>query len=107
MQQVSNATVSSRPTNAMSGFTATDIKPALGIDFTYFADITLLLQSTGKVFGEIDEGERDRQFGAPGLRGLVEVLKSRVGVSLDLSALCALTCIDLRQESSRRIADST
>lgn len=70
----------------MSGFTATDIKPALGIDFTYFADITLLLQSTSKVFGEIDEGERDRQFGAPGLRGLVEVLKSRVGVSLDLSA---------------------
>jgi DNA repair protein RAD51 len=68
----------------MSTFTATDVKPALGTDFTYFSDISLLVQSTGKVFGEIDEGERDRQFGAPGLRGVVEVLKNRVGVSCSL-----------------------
>lgn len=57
------------------------MKPALGVGFTYFADITLLVQSTGKIFGEIDEGERDRTYNKPGLRGVVEVLKSRVSVS--------------------------
>lgn len=78
--KVTNATASARPTNPASIFTATDVKPALGVGFTYFADITLLLQTTGKVFGEIDEGERDRVWKAPGLRGVVEVLKSRISV---------------------------
>ncbi|KAI9635054.1 P-loop containing nucleoside triphosphate hydrolase protein [Dioszegia hungarica] len=73
-----NATASSRPTNSASTFTATDVKPALGVGFSYFADITLMVQSTGKLFGEIDEGERDRAFSKPGLRGVVEVMKSRV-----------------------------
>lgn len=78
---MTNATASAKPSNPASHFTATDVKPALGVDFTYFADITLLVQSTGRVFGEIDEGERERAWKAPGLRGVVEVLKSRVSVS--------------------------
>jgi DNA repair protein RAD51 len=40
-----------------------------------------MVQSTGKLFGEIDEGERDRAFSKPGLRGVVEVMKSRVSVT--------------------------
>jgi DNA repair protein RAD51 len=48
-----------------------------------------MIQSSGKLFGELDEGVRDRAFNKPGLRGVVEVMKSRVSVSsLDL-----LTCL--------------
>lgn len=43
--------------------------------------MTLLLQETGKLFGLLDEGERERARSAPGLRAVVEVLKSRVSVS--------------------------
>jgi hypothetical protein len=38
------------------------------------------MQETGKLFGMVDEGERDRIRREPGLRAVVEVLKSRVSV---------------------------
>jgi DNA repair protein RAD51 len=41
------------------------------------------MQETGKLFGMMDAGERDRVRTAPGLRTVVEVLKSRVSVSRD------------------------
>ncbi|EIW72631.1 hypothetical protein TREMEDRAFT_70770 [Tremella mesenterica DSM 1558] len=75
---VINTTVSSSPINPLSNFSPTTIKPALGIAFGYCADVTLLIQETGKVFGLVDEEERDRVRRKPGLRGVVEVLKSRV-----------------------------
>lgn len=66
----------------MSVFSTTTVKPALGVSFSFFADITLLLQETGKVFGMADEVERERVRERPGLRGVVEVIKSRVTVGL-------------------------
>jgi DNA repair protein RAD51 len=60
----------------------TTIRPALGTAFTYFADVTLLVQETGKLFGQVDEEERERVRKQPGLRAVVEVLKSRVSVSV-------------------------
>lgn len=80
-RQITNSTSSSRPRNLASIFTGTDVKPALGTGFTYLADTTLLVQSTGKLFGGIDEGERDRVWEKPGLRAVVEVIKSRTCVS--------------------------
>lgn len=72
---------SSVPVNPLSAFSTTTVKPSLGREFTYTSDIELLLQDTGKVFGLADENERNRAGSAPGLRVLVEVVKSRVGVS--------------------------
>lgn len=78
--QITNSTASSVPTNRSSQFSNTTIKPSLGTSFTYFSDISLLVQETGKVFGMGDIVERDRIRSGPGLRGLVEVLKSRASV---------------------------
>ncbi|TYJ55899.1 hypothetical protein B9479_003422 [Cryptococcus floricola] len=75
---VINSTVTSFPTNPLSRFNKTNIKPALGTAFTYCTDATLLVQETGKVFGMMDEEERERVRRAPGLRALVEVVRSRV-----------------------------
>ncbi|RSH92609.1 hypothetical protein EHS25_008054 [Saitozyma podzolica] len=72
---------SSLPNNAHSSFSMTTIRPALGTAFTYFADMTLLVQETGKLFGQVDEEERERVRKQPGLRAVVEVLKSRVSPS--------------------------
>jgi DNA repair protein RAD51 len=77
---VINAHATSVPTNPLSRFSATSIKPALGSSFTFTSDISLLIQETGKLFGMVDEGERERIRTAPGLRAVVEVLKSRVSV---------------------------
>jgi DNA repair protein RAD51 len=71
------------PTNPYSRFSATSIKPALGSAFAFASDVTILMQETGKLFGMMDAGERDRVRTAPGLRTVVEVLKSRVSVSRD------------------------
>ena len=38
------------------------------------------MQETGRLFGMVDEGERERIRTQPGLRAVVEVLKSRVSV---------------------------
>jgi DNA repair protein RAD51 len=57
------------------------VKPSLGTAFGYCADVTLLVQETGKLFGMVDEAERERTKNAPGLRAVVEVIKSRVAVS--------------------------
>ncbi|KIR43308.1 hypothetical protein I307_03611 [Cryptococcus deuterogattii 99/473] len=73
-----NATVTCIPTNPLSRFNKLNIKPALGSSFTYTTDATLLVQETGKVFGMLDEEERERIKKAPGLRGSVEVVRSRV-----------------------------
>lgn len=67
--------------NPLSAFSTTTVKPALGVTLTFTVDIELLLQDTGRVFGLADEGERERAGAAPGLRILVEVLKSRATVS--------------------------
>ncbi|WVQ71164.1 hypothetical protein IAR50_000689 [Cryptococcus sp. DSM 104548] len=75
---VINSTVTSFPTNPLSRFNKTNIKPALGTAFTYCTDATLVMQETGKVFGMMDEEERERIRRAPGLRALVEVTRSRV-----------------------------
>ncbi|KAL1406189.1 hypothetical protein Q8F55_007878 [Vanrija albida] len=74
---VVNATASSVPTNPNSVFTATTVKPALGASLPFACDVELLLQDTARVFGLADEGERERA-GKPGLRLVVEVVKSRV-----------------------------
>lgn len=79
--QVINSASSSIPTNALSAFSTTSVKPALGVTLTFTVDVELLLQDTGRVFGLADEGERERAGSAPGLRVLVEVLKSRSSVS--------------------------
>lgn len=71
--------------NEGSIFSTTTVKPALGTSFTFLSDLTLLVQDTGKVFGMADEGERGRVKEKPGLRGVVELVKSRVSVSLLLS----------------------
>ncbi|WVQ97112.1 hypothetical protein IAU59_004222 [Kwoniella sp. CBS 9459] len=73
-----NSAVSSQPTNPQSSFNKMDIKPALGGAFTFCTDITLLLQETGRIFGLMDANERERIRSAPGLRALVEVVRSRV-----------------------------
>lgn len=70
------------PKNDLSSFSVTASKPALGSSYTYHVDVSLLVQDTGKVFGLVDENERQRGLQAPGLRGVVEVLKSRVSVSV-------------------------
>ncbi|KAE8540133.1 hypothetical protein D1P53_004071 [Cryptococcus gattii VGV] len=75
---VINSTVACIPTNPLSRFNKLNIKPALGSSFTYTTDATLLVQETGKVFGMLDEEERERIKKAPGLRGSVEVVRSRV-----------------------------
>ncbi|KIR67570.1 hypothetical protein I314_01987 [Cryptococcus bacillisporus CA1873] len=75
---VINSTVTCIPTNPLSRFNKLNIKPALGSSFTYTTDATLLVQETGKVFGMLDEEERERIKKAPGLRGSVEVVRSRV-----------------------------
>lgn len=49
--------------------------------------MTLLVQETGKLFGMVDEDERERTRKAPGLRAVVEVIKSRVAVSLPCHTL--------------------
>jgi len=79
---VINATASSVPTNPLSTFSTTTVKPALGTAFTFGSDISLLVQESGRLFGMVDEEERERIRKRPGLRGVVEVLKSRVGVSV-------------------------
>lgn len=73
---------SSLPSNPSSVFSATTTKPALGTSFTFTTDICLLLQETGRVFGLVDEQERERSRKQAGLRAVVEVLKSRVSVGL-------------------------
>lgn len=75
---VINSTVTSIPTNPLSRFNKLNIKPALGSSFTYTTDATLLVQETGKVFGMLDEEERERIKKAPGLRGSVEIVRSRI-----------------------------
>nr|KIR87410.1 hypothetical protein I308_02354 [Cryptococcus tetragattii IND107] len=75
---VINSTVTCIPTNPLSRFNKLNIKPALGSSFTYTTDATLLVQETGKVFGMLDEEERERIKKAAGLRGSVEVVRSRV-----------------------------
>lgn len=81
IQQVINSAVTSIPTNPLSRFNKLNIKPALGSSFTYTTDATLLIQETGKVFGMLDEEERERIKKAPGLRGSVEIVRSRISVS--------------------------
>ncbi len=78
--KVTNATASSVPTNPLSTFSTTTVKPALGTAFTFCTDVSLLVQETGRLFGMVDEEERERVRKRPGLRGVVEVLKSRVSV---------------------------
>ncbi|KAK6905517.1 hypothetical protein L486_07128 [Kwoniella mangroviensis CBS 10435] len=73
-----NSTASSFPTNPQSSFNKMDIKPALGASFTFTTDMTLLIQETGRVFGLIDAEEKERIRSKPGLRGLVEVIRSRM-----------------------------
>lgn len=68
------------PTNPLSAFSTTTVKPGLGASFAFATDVELLLQDTGRVFGLVDEGERDRAHSGPGLRVVAEVLKSRVSV---------------------------
>ncbi|OWZ70788.1 hypothetical protein AYX14_03844 [Cryptococcus neoformans] len=75
---VINSTVTSIPTNPLSRFNKLNIKPALGSSFTYTTDATLLIQETGKVFGMLDEEERERIKKARGLRGSVEIVRSRI-----------------------------
>ena len=79
--QIVNTSSSSLPVNPLSSFSATTTKPSLGAAFTYHADISLFVQETGRVFGMVDQTERERTRTEPGLRALVEVLKSRVSVS--------------------------
>ncbi|WVN85626.1 uncharacterized protein L203_100775 [Cryptococcus depauperatus CBS 7841] len=78
VSMIINSSVISQPTNSLSHFNSVNIKPALGSSFTYLVDVTLLIQETGKVFGIMDEEERERIRKLPGLRGFVEVIKSRV-----------------------------
>nr|ODO02316.1 hypothetical protein L204_01049 [Cryptococcus depauperatus CBS 7855] len=78
VSMIINSSVISQPTNSLSHFNSVNIKPALGSSFTYLVDVTLLIQETGKVFGIMDEEERERIRRLPGLRGFVEVIKSRV-----------------------------
>ncbi|ORX34218.1 hypothetical protein BD324DRAFT_637144 [Kockovaella imperatae] len=78
LTMITNSTASALPFNPLSNFSVTTLKPALGTAFTYHSDISLLVQETGKIFGMIDPDERDRVRAAPGLRGVVEVIKSRV-----------------------------
>ncbi|KAK1927712.1 hypothetical protein DB88DRAFT_479000 [Papiliotrema laurentii] len=73
-----NTSSSSLPGNPLSSFSATTTKPSLGAAFTYHADISLFVQETGRVFGMVDQTERERTRTEPGMRALVEVLKSRV-----------------------------
>nr|XP_019049035.1 hypothetical protein I302_02815 [Kwoniella bestiolae CBS 10118]OCF27965.1 hypothetical protein I302_02815 [Kwoniella bestiolae CBS 10118] len=73
-----NSTASSHPTNPQSSFNKMDIKPALGVSFTFTTDITLLIQETGRIFGLTDAEEKERIRNKPGLRGLVEVIRSRI-----------------------------
>lgn len=77
---VTNSPASSVPTNPLSVFSTTTIKPSLGVSFAFETDIELLLQDTGRVFG-FDQTERDRASLARGCRVVAEVLKSRVSVS--------------------------
>ncbi|KAL7423772.1 hypothetical protein Q5752_001356 [Cryptotrichosporon argae] len=77
---VLNVPVSSVPTNPLSSFSATTTKSSLGTAFTYAVDVSLFMQDTGKVFGMADEAERKRSL-QPGVRAVVEVLKSRVSAA--------------------------
>lgn len=79
--QITNSPASSVPSNSLSTFSSTAIKPSLGSSLSFETDVEILLQDTGRVFGLADQGERDRASSAPGLRVLAEVLKSRVSVS--------------------------
>ncbi len=97
--QVINSAASSIPANPLSIFSTTTVKPALGVTLTFTFDTELLLQDTGRVFGLADEGERERAGSAPGLRVLVEVLKSRSSVSC---ACFQLTRAAFRSLGSRR-----
>ncbi|WVR05718.1 hypothetical protein IAU60_002742 [Kwoniella sp. DSM 27419] len=76
-----NSAVASQPINPLSSFNRMDIKPALGGAFTFCSDATLLMQETGRIFGLLDAEERARMSSAPGLRVLVEVIRSRVSSS--------------------------
>ncbi|KAK4685825.1 hypothetical protein P7C73_g4316, partial [Tremellales sp. Uapishka_1] len=82
LSMVTNATSSSQPRNPQSSFGVTNIKPSLGAAFTFCSDVSLLVQETGRVFGYKDITERERIRTGPGLRAVVEVLKSRVSPSL-------------------------
>jgi len=73
-----NAASSAAGDNLHSVFSSTSSKPSLGPSFTFCADVTLFIQETGRVFGLMDEGERERSTRQPGFRAVVEVIKSRV-----------------------------
>ncbi|BEJ18118.1 hypothetical protein CspHIS471_0703950 [Cutaneotrichosporon sp. HIS471] len=88
---VINSVASSIPSNPLSVFSTTTVKPSLGVTLTFTVDVELLLQDTGRVFGLADEGERERVGSAPGLRLLVEVLKSRTSDGISLHTVIHIT----------------
>lgn len=60
----------------------------------------MLVQDTGRIFGLADEEERERVRRKPGLRAVVEVIKSRMSVS---RALFGFLCSDpVRARGLRR-----
>ena len=97
MNKVTQTPVTALPTFPLSAFSTTTVKPPLGTSFTYFPDISLLLQKSTDVF-VMDSYERKmmgtratktttgdllERIGADQeSRIVVEVIKNRSGVSL-------------------------
>lgn len=92
--QIAQIPVAALPTFPASAFSTTNIKPPLGASFTYFPDISLLVQKSTDVF-VMDVHERRMmadapaagQYGTTGKREewndsrvVVEVIKNRTGV---------------------------
>lgn len=77
--QLTNTTAASGIRNERSTFSASKTKPSLGVSYSFTSDVEILLENSAKIFGLVDAGERERAS-KPGLRVVMEVLKSRVSV---------------------------
>jgi hypothetical protein len=98
--QITQTPVASLPTFPLSAFSTTTVKPPLGASFTYFSDISLLIQKSTDVFvmdayeRKMMSNTRDEREGQPGQtegepmrrdgqesRMVVEIIKNRIGAS--------------------------
>lgn len=84
--QLTNTTAASGIRNERSAFSASKTKPSLGVSYSFTSDVEILLENSAKIFGLVDAGERERAS-KPGLRVVMEVLKSRVSVRHLLTGL--------------------
>ncbi|EJT45318.1 hypothetical protein A1Q1_06215 [Trichosporon asahii var. asahii CBS 2479] len=86
--QLTNTTAASGIHNERSAFSASKTKPSLGVSHSFTSDVEILLENSAKIFGLVDAGERERAS-KPGLRVVMEVLKSRVSDGIKLYDIAA------------------